>query len=37
MARALYEEKIYSLVPAVVKAGIENSTYKCNWVESGNS
>lgn len=37
MARALYEEKIYSLVPAVVNAGIENSIYKCNWVESGNS
>lgn len=37
MARALYELKVYTLIPAIVQAGIENSTYKCNWVESGNS
>ena len=37
MAKTLYEQKIYQLVPAIVKAGIENSTYKCNWVETGNS
>ena len=37
MARALYELKVYQLIPPIVQAGIENSTYKCNWVESGNS